>query len=274
MNNKSTGERLEPGTYNETTIEHLHRYALVLDLIKNKIVLDIACGEGYGSNLMADVASSVTAIDNNSDAIGKANSKYRKKNVTFVEGNVEQIPLPASQFDIAISFETIEHVRDYSKMLSEIKRVLKPEGLLIISTPNKKTYSEESGRHNPHHVKEFYEKEFEGLLQGYFQNIEMWQQQTTLVSLISSTKQTELEIYEGDYDQLGKAENLIPHYFIALASDGRIPAVRTSIFNGQFVYNKILAEREAFVANSLTYRTGHFFLYPFKVIRNLFRRKH
>ncbi|MEK7224763.1 MAG: hypothetical protein AAB221_03680 [Bacteroidota bacterium] len=162
---------------------------------------------------------------------------------------------------------------EQEKMIGAIKNVLKPGGLLIISTPNKKTYSDNTGNKNPHHVKELYEHEFLGLLNQYFRNIELLKQQTTLSSLITAPRQGNLTMYAGDYDAINPATDTEALYFVALASDSILPVINSSLFNGQYVYENVLRERERFVAGTVTYKVGHFILYPFKLIRKLFNGK-
>src|SRR5579884_1636989 len=138
-----TGERYVPAIEGQIKYEHLHRYALCLELVAGKTVLDIASGEGYGAALLASVATSVTGVDVDAATVEHAKHSYYKPNLTFLAGTCERIPLPDSSFDIVTSFETIEHHDKHDEMLDEIKRVLKPGGALIISSPNRLTYSDE-----------------------------------------------------------------------------------------------------------------------------------
>src|SRR5258706_12690362 len=138
MNQENTGERLVPSVCNETTMEHLHRYAIAKSFAENKQVLDIACGEGYGSNLLADAAAKVWGVDINAETIRQATNKYKKNNLVFSEGSIENIPCENSSIDLVVCFETIEHIVNHDKLMAEIKRVLKPLGILIASTPDKK----------------------------------------------------------------------------------------------------------------------------------------
>ncbi|MBL7749096.1 MAG: class I SAM-dependent methyltransferase, partial [Chitinophagaceae bacterium] len=158
-----TGERLETFVFNESTIEHLHRYAIACGLAAGKTVLDIACGEGYGSYLLAAKAASVTGMDIDNTTIKKATQKYPKENLRFTQATAEKIPAADAQFDMVVSFETLEHLEDHDTMIKEIKRVLKPGGLLVISTPDKKNYSDKRNYKNPFHLKELYRNEFEAL---------------------------------------------------------------------------------------------------------------
>ena len=133
-----TGERLETFVFNETTIEHLHRYAIAMEFCSGKTVLDIACGEGYGSNLLSAKATHVTGMDADAITIEKATAKYKRDNLYFVQSKAEKIAAADTEFDIVVSLETLEHLSDHTAMMKEIKRVMKPGGLLIISTPDKK----------------------------------------------------------------------------------------------------------------------------------------
>ena len=99
--NNWTGERLETNISNETMLEHLHRYAIAQELVKGKKVLDIACGEGYGVNLLAKQAGHATGVDNDEETIRKAKKKYKAGNITFKTGSALQIPAENNCFEIA-----------------------------------------------------------------------------------------------------------------------------------------------------------------------------
>ncbi|MEP6927289.1 MAG: class I SAM-dependent methyltransferase [Ginsengibacter sp.] len=186
MKKKSAGERLETHQFGEVMLEHLHRYAITLELCKNKVVLDIASGEGYGSNMLANVASNVTGVDISYEAINAANVKYARKqdNLEFIKGSADSIPTKSDLYDVVVSFETIEHHDRHKEMIAEIKRVLKPDGLLIISSPDKLFYSDKKGTTNPFHVKELYKDEFKSLLTDSFKNAELFRQNSFFCSLI------------------------------------------------------------------------------------------
>ncbi len=267
-----TGERLEPFVFNETAIEHLHRYALAMELAAGKKVLDIACGEGYGTSLLASKATYVTGMDADSSTIEKAIVKYKKENIGFAVAKAEKIAAAANEFDLVVSFETLEHLEDQETMIKEIKRVLKPGGLLIISTPDKKYYSDKRQYTNPFHRKELYAGEFEALLRSTFSNIRILQQQMTFSSLITTGAATGLDTYTGDFNTIEKNNTPEPLYLIALASDAELPALPDSLFNGNSIVEQALAEKEKMVTGTITYRLGHFLLYPFKLIRKLLKK--
>ena len=267
-----TGERMETFVFNESTIEHLHRYALAADLATGKKVLDIACGEGYGSHLLAKNAATVTGMDINPETIAKAGTKYKAANLKFETANAEKIPAPDKSFDLVVSFETLEHLEDHAAMLSEIKRVLAPGGLLVISTPDKRQYSEARNYKNPFHVKELTRNELEALLKKYFANIAIYGQQMTHSSVITGPGNTGFDQYSGNYDRIRKNEPDEPLYLVALASDETLPVLHASLFSGQSILEQALWDKEKMVTGTITYRLGHVLLYPFKLIRNLFKK--
>lgn len=267
-----TGERLETYVFNESTIEHLHRYAIAIELASGKTVLDIACGEGYGSNLLASKAAYVTAMDIDKAAIENASAKYKKDNLHFKVAQAEKIAAADNEFDLVVSFETLEHLSDHDSMIKEIKRVLKPDGLLLISTPDKKNYSDNKGYKNPFHLKELYRNEFETLLKSSFSQVRIYDQQMAYSSFINGAGATGLDSYTGDYTTIEKNKPGEALYLIALASDNALTNLSNSLFTGHSIVEQALTEREKMVTNTITYRLGHFILYPFKLIRNIFKK--
>lgn len=270
---KWTGERLETGIFTETTIEHLHRYALARELAKGKTVLDIACGEGYGSNLLAETAAAVTGVDSNEITIQAARKKYIKSNLVFNTGDAAKIPAADHAFDLVVSFETLEHVSAHDAMLAEIKRVLRPGGLLLISTPDKKNYSDRTGYKNPFHLRELYVEEFTNLLKRFFRNQAIYNQQITLSSVISAAGHTGLTQFTGDFNQVKEDNGEERLYCIALAGDGEIPALPNSLFNGRSILAEALEAREKMVTSTASYKLGHTLLLPFKWLKKVFTPK-
>lgn len=138
--------------------EHAYRYAFAAQYVKGKAVLDIACGEGYGAaSLRAAGASNVIGVDVAAGACSHAKDKY---GIETRQGSAESIPLADAEVDAVVSFETIEHVARPLLFLDECKRVLRPGGILIISTPNKDVFSRRNGSVNPHHCSEMRPLEF------------------------------------------------------------------------------------------------------------------
>ncbi len=144
-----TGERLTTGVTGQVEIEHFHRYAFARDLCRGLDVLDIASGEGYGSALMAQVARSVVGVEIDPAVIAHAQAAYQKPNLRFLQGDARAIPLPDASVDAVVSFETIEHFYEHAAFIAETCRVLRPGGLLIISSPERDTYSLAQHAPNP-----------------------------------------------------------------------------------------------------------------------------
>ncbi len=273
MQKKWTGERLETFVVNESMIEHLHRYAIAMEYVNDKVVLDIACGEGYGSNLLSKNAREVTGIDMDSKTISHASKKYSNNNLKFIRGNIEDIPVADNSFDVVISFETLEHTNEHKKIFQEIKRVLKPGGLLIISTPEKKYYSELTGYQNPFHLKEVYEREFIDLVRNHFSYHYCFYQSSGLSSVAMLEGESKINIYEGTYEAIQPVSSMEPLYLIAIASDREIDKPASSIFLGRLLFQVALDEKEQELKNTISYKTGHFLLQPLRMIRNIFKKQ-
>ncbi len=165
-----TGERFTPECVREIWYEHWHRYAFAADLVKGKRVLDAACGEGYGSALLASAADSVLGVDIDAQSVTHAQQRYaaQRSNLSYQQGDATALDLADNSFDVVVSFETLEHVLEQERMLDGFARVLKPDGILLISSPDKATYSDAIGHDNPHHVRELYRQQLETLLDKDF----------------------------------------------------------------------------------------------------------
>lgn len=148
--------------------EHKIRYFFVKKFVKNKIVVDVACGNGYGTYLLANSgARFVYGIDNNKKAIELAKKNYQQKNINFILGNAQKISLKSNLADVVVSFETIEHLKYPKKFLKETKRILKPRGILLLSTPNREISYED----NPYHLNEYTFPELNTLLSDFPEKI-------------------------------------------------------------------------------------------------------
>lgn len=232
---KFTGERFIPTEQGRIRLEHYHRYAIVLDIVKGKTVLDLACGEGYGSYLMADVARSVVGVDISDEAVQHAASIYNKPNLTFHQGSATSANFADASFDVVVSFETIEHLVEQAQMVAEIRRVLRTDGVLVISSPNRPVYSEESGEHNEFHVKELDFKEFDELLKAQFSNIQYFGQRMLMGSVIQPLEggQSSFRAWHDDGHKLEPNAGSLaePVYFVAVCrvSATSLPAIDMSV---------------------------------------------
>ncbi len=147
------------------------RYQFASKFAKNKKILDIACGEGYGSHLLAKKAKQVIGVDYEAAAINTAEHNYKAhKNTKFVcADGLAYLGNTKDRFDLIVSFETIEHIKNYKKFLKGLQECLKPGGTLILSTPNKKlTDLYFGGVYNPFHTQEFYTNELTKLAEEVF----------------------------------------------------------------------------------------------------------
>ncbi|MCF6288691.1 MAG: class I SAM-dependent methyltransferase [Proteobacteria bacterium] len=216
-----TGERFTPECVREIWYEHYHRYAFSQHLVQGKNILDAACGEGYGSNVLAATATQVTGVDIDAKCITHAQNRYQKQNLKFVQGSCTLLPFADNSFDVVISFETLEHLAQQTEMLAEFNRVLHDDGIIIISTPDKKHYSDASGFQNEFHVKELYQQEFKQLLDQHWQ-AQTWYAQAMQFHSVLEKLDTTQKLYATDIltqdSLLSNQPILLPMYYIVIAS--------------------------------------------------------
>lgn len=194
-------ERFDPSVKFHTWYEHWHRYHFIKGLVKGKKVCDIACGEGYGSALLASYADDVVGVDIDSNVISNANEKYKNRsNLSYIQSNALKTSFKDNSFDVIVSFETLEHLNEHNQLLDEFKRILKDDGLLIVSTPDKDVYSEIDKEHNQYHVKELTHTEFNDLISSKFQFNKTYGQQFQLNSVIEKINPVESD---NKYDSEG-----------------------------------------------------------------------
>lgn len=235
-----TGERFVPAVTGDTALEHLHRYALAWHLANGKRVLDVACGEGYGSHLLANKAVSVIGIDLDAESVSHAQNRYSLPNLEFRQGNCIALPLPDASIDLAVSFETLEHHAEHDAMLAELRRVLTPEGILLISTPDRHHYSDERQYANPFHVRELYAEEFRRLILDHFPHASFHGQRVVYGSLaVPFDDAGPFFSYSGNTTTLAQDQGLsAPFYLLAIASSGQLPALPASLFDGTDAWEK------------------------------------
>lgn len=178
------GERMVPEFHKGTVLyaEHMTRYLAAKQLVKGLTVLDIASGSGYGTKILSSSAKTVYGVDVDEGAIKYANSNYSAKNIVYKLGDGINIPLDDNSVDVVITFETIEHIENYSHFVKEVKRVLKPNGIAVVSTPNELEFTE--GNH--FHLHEFEHDELKNLLHKDFTNIDAYYQATWVYAGIAS----------------------------------------------------------------------------------------
>jgi SAM-dependent methyltransferase len=177
-----TGERVVPGLVESALFdEHRARYRFARQFARrlgpDAAILDAGCGTGYGTAEFSD-ARSVTAFDISAEAVRHARDRYAGQRVRYLQAACESLPFADSSFDLVVAFEVIEHLKRWREMLNEVKRVLKPAGILLVSTPNRAYYAESraSAGPNPFHVREFDRREFSEALDAVFPHVALWTQ--------------------------------------------------------------------------------------------------
>lgn len=240
-----TGERFVPGAAGEIWYEHWHRYHFVAPLVAGRDVLDVACGEGYGSALMARSAAYVTGADISPTAIEHARAQYAgHANLEFREADCAALPFADASFDVVVSFETLEHIEAQEAFLDEIRRVLRPGGVVAISCPNKAEYSDKRDHINEFHVRELYRDELAALIRARFPHAAWYGQRPGFFSVVwpeqgSATAEIfELSEAAADSPSAGHAR---PLYFIVLASSS------DEAFSGVASRMSVLSDRDEWV---------------------------
>ena len=248
-----TGERYTPGVEGEIEHEHLHRYLFALQLCTGRDVLDLASGEGYGSALLAQVARSVVGVDIDAQSVRFANENYARHNLSFASGSATQIPLTNAAVDVVISFETIEHFAEHDAFLREIKRVLKPDGVLLMSSPDRDVYSKGEPTQNPFHIKELDKTEFHSLIKTYFAHAAFGCQKAAAGSLILPETDSRMDIVipvqvfdRGSSAHLEQSVGVQKAvYLLAVASDGALPVIRWGAYQDVSYVRRLLNELDA-----------------------------
>lgn len=174
-----SSERQLDNTNNPWWGEHLHRYEEAAKLIHvpNAKIIDIACGSGFGSHYLAQLGYRVIGGDLSQDTVLDCARKYKTDNLEFKQIDGTQMPFENEFFDVVISFETIEHTTEFQKMLNEFKRVVKKDGIIIISTPNFLINSPGGVIINKYHTQEWIYEDLLKLLKSSFSEVNLMGQE-------------------------------------------------------------------------------------------------
>lgn len=169
-----TGERTLPDVPEENYWfrRHLVVYEWIRARVGGEKVVDMACGEGYGSAVLARTAREVVGVDANPEAHEHARLRYHAPGLRFERDMVETFAEPC---DAVVLLQTIEHVQDPDAVLEHFKRLVGPEGLVVLSTPNLLTLAPEGAEksENPWHLKEYRPEEFRALCEAHFERVEL-----------------------------------------------------------------------------------------------------
>ena len=148
----------------------LAAYHKALEYVKGRHVLEVGCGEGIGTSILAGKAASIVAIDYSEKALEVARRKYTTENITFTHMKVPPLGFTDMSFDAVVCFQMIEHLQRPEELVADVKRVLRDDALALFATPNK----EETISANPYHLHEFFGQEFRELLQAHFGSVELY----------------------------------------------------------------------------------------------------
>jgi 2-polyprenyl-3-methyl-5-hydroxy-6-metoxy-1,4-benzoquinol methylase len=232
-----SGERCLPWIEDTQVVyEHLHRYHFAASLVAGMDVLDLGCGEGYGAMIMAGTASSVTAVDIDPSVVEHARSSYVAGNVRFEVGSALELrEHPADSFDAVVCFEVLEHLREHDVLIEGIRNVLRPDGLLVLSTPDRESYNA-SRPPNPFHVRELSSEELHELLRGTFAHVATFTQHLVVGSvLVSAEPGSAVDVisaarHDGGWELTERADD----YQVAIASARALPELPAlSLFDDQ-----------------------------------------
>jgi 2-polyprenyl-3-methyl-5-hydroxy-6-metoxy-1,4-benzoquinol methylase len=167
-----TGERYIPGYGGaELALEHVHRYAVAAALCSGADVVDVGCGEGYGSALLAGDAASVLGVDIDPEAVGHARAAHAEPGLRFEEADAAALPLGDGAVARAVCFEVLEHVEHPDAVLHELARVLAPDGLAILSTPNVAVATDAHPAENPYHRRAYERDELVAAVEAHFPHV-------------------------------------------------------------------------------------------------------
>ncbi len=198
------------------------RYRWTAGATAGKRVLDAACGAGHGTALLAPGAAAAVGVDFSPAAIGAARERYGDL-AEFVEGDLRSLPFEDGGFDTVVCFEAIAHVAEPAAVLDELRRVLRPGGALLISSPNREAYPPG----NPLHLSELNSGELADLLSQRFANVAVHRQQTYFASLLCDD--ATLAAHDGDAEVRARVTKLnggpagSELHAVAAASDGELP---------------------------------------------------
>jgi len=153
---------------------HLKRYTFALPYCEGAEVLDAGCGVGYGTSVLGRVARRVLGVDRDVASVDYARGRYAAPNVEFQVGDLLALGLDDRSFDVVTSFEVLEHLRDQECFLAELARILRPDGVLVLSTPHVAQTTDRPG--NPFHERELSRADFAALLARHFADVELYGQ--------------------------------------------------------------------------------------------------
>jgi GT2 family glycosyltransferase/SAM-dependent methyltransferase/glycosyltransferase involved in cell wall biosynthesis len=229
-----TGERCVPWAPDvQVVYEHFHRYMWAARVVEGRRVLDLGSGEGFGAAILAGSAGHVVGVDVDERTVEHSKLNYGGANLEFHVGTALDLStFGDGSFGAVVAFEIIEHVQDQERVLDEVARVLGEDGILVVSTPDRRLYSEATGQQNPFHERELALEEFQELLGSHFPHVAGWGQRTITGSHLhaldgpqregGTTDQPDFYI-ERAGEEWREAGDPAALYIVALASKAPLP---------------------------------------------------
>ena len=164
-------ERYVPGSpWPELAYEHVARYLFAGELVRGRLTLDAGCGHGYGTHLLAAAGAQVVGLERDYQVVERGQLRR------WVAGDLQRLPFRSGAFQRAVAFEVLEHLPNPEGFLDELRRCLTPDGILLLSTPDRAAYSEATGYRNPYHTREYSENELRESLSRRFAALQFWRQ--------------------------------------------------------------------------------------------------
>jgi O-antigen biosynthesis protein len=232
-----TGERCVPWAPDvQVVYEHFHRYLWAARLVGSRRVLDLGSGEGFGASILAEQAEHVLGIDVDELTVEHSRLNYAGPNLEFELGTALDLSAhEQGSFGAVVAFEIIEHVGDHERVLAEVTRVLSDDGILIMSTPDRRMYSEASGQRNPYHERELALDEFLELLGAHLPEVSAWGQRTITGSHLHALVEERGDggpdasfFIERSGEEWRLAGDPAALYCVAVASKAPLPAIAKS----------------------------------------------
>jgi SAM-dependent methyltransferase len=168
-------ERLPNDPRSELWGEHRSRYRFAAEHVRGRLVLDMACGSGFGLAMLGDAGATPIGMDLSADGLSAAAAALNG-HARLAQADAARLPLPHAALDVVVSFETLEHVPDPDATLAEFRRVLRPAGTLILSTPNRAFGPEWLHTGNPFHLREYTAAELRARLGAHFAEVRLFGQ--------------------------------------------------------------------------------------------------
>jgi GT2 family glycosyltransferase/SAM-dependent methyltransferase len=232
----------------------MHRYFWAATVVTGRRVLDLGSGEGFGASILAaGEETEVVGIDIDERTVEHAQLNWAGPRTSFKVGNALDLSeFEDGSFGAVVAFEVIEHVEEQERVLAEVARVLAYDGVLIISTPDRRLYSDATGQVNPFHQHELTYEEFSALLEGPFPHVAVWGQRTITGSHLAALGSSAEELSATEFfieragDEWRMASEPAALYLVALASKSALPEASSSSVLGDCDLELVrAAERKA-----------------------------